>query len=36
MKLMKIAKLDKVLCLLPSVQESIDSIFLDEIEKNLE
>tara|TARA_B100001939_G_C16685644_1_gene506340 strand:- start:214 stop:579 length:366 start_codon:yes stop_codon:yes gene_type:complete len=36
MKLMKIAKLDKVLSLLPSVQESIDSIFLDEIEKNLE
>ena len=32
---MKIAKLDTVLNLLPSVQEAIDSIFLDEIEKNL-
>ena len=36
LKLMKIAKLDTVLNLLPSVQEAIDSIFLDEIEKNLD
>ena len=36
MKLMKIAKLDTVLNLSPSIQEAIDSIFLDEIEKNLD
>jgi len=35
-KLMKIAKLDTILNLSPSVQEAIDSIFLDEIEKNLD
>ncbi|KXX69753.1 MULTISPECIES: STAS domain-containing protein [unclassified Flammeovirga] len=36
MKLIKISKLETVLNLLPTVQEAIDSVFLHEIEKDIE
>ena len=36
LKLMKISKLDNVLNILPSEEEAIDAIFLNEIEKDLE
>ncbi|NLR90739.1 MULTISPECIES: STAS domain-containing protein [Flammeovirga] len=36
MKLIKISKLESVLNLLPTVQEAIDSVFLHEIEKDIE
>ncbi len=35
MKLLEISKLDSVLTLLPSVQESIDYIYMEEIEREL-
>lgn len=36
MKLIKISKLETVLNLLPTVQEAVDSVFLHEIEKDIE
>ena len=35
MKLINISKLDKVFTILPSVQEAVDAIFLNELEKDL-
>lgn len=35
LKLFKISQLDSILTILPTVQESIDTIFLDELEKDL-
>jgi anti-sigma B factor antagonist len=35
MKLLEISKLDSVLTLLPSVQESVDYIYMEEIEREL-
>jgi anti-anti-sigma factor len=35
MKLIKISQLDSVLNILPSVEESIDAVFMHEIEKDL-
>ena len=35
MKLIKISQLDKVLNILPTVEESIDAVFMHEIEKEL-
>ena len=35
MKLITISQLDKVLNILPTVEESVDAIFMHEIEKNL-
>ena len=34
-KLFKISQLDSILTILPTVQESIDDIFLDELEKDI-
>jgi len=36
MKLVKISKLDNVLNILPTIEEAVDAIFLNEIEKDLE
>ncbi|MGN6646817.1 MAG: STAS domain-containing protein [Cytophaga sp.] len=36
MKLLKISQLDTILTLLPTVEESIDAVFLHEIESDLE
>ena len=35
MKLLEISKLDSVLTIVPSVQESIDYIYMEEIEREL-
>ena len=35
MKLIKISKLDQVLTILPTKEEAVDSVFLNEIEKDL-
>lgn len=35
MKLIKISQLDNVLTILPSVQEAVDAVFMNEIEKEL-
>ncbi|MDN5199721.1 STAS domain-containing protein [Fulvivirgaceae bacterium BMA10] len=35
MKLIKISQLDKVLNILPTVEESVDAVFMNEIEKDL-
>ena len=36
MKLMKISKLENVLQMVPTVEEAVDAVFLNEIEKDLE
>lgn len=35
MKLIKISQLDNVLTILPSVEEAVDAVFMNEIEKDL-
>jgi len=36
MKLIKISQLDKVLEILPTVEEAVDMVFLNELEQGLE